>query len=132
MAATWTGWVYAWDTTGPALPGRADWPMRGVDARNTGVYRRTPVSGVSSASPATPRLRIAPNPTRGLAEFRLAGAKDGAQVEILDVIGRRLDSITLQAGSATWKADAGLPPGVYLARVAQGAGILRSRFVLLR
>ncbi|MFQ5806064.1 MAG: FG-GAP repeat domain-containing protein [Phycisphaerae bacterium] len=38
VAATWDGWVYAWDTTGAALPGRADWPMRGVNARNTGVF----------------------------------------------------------------------------------------------
>lgn len=40
VAATWDGYVYAWDTPAPSLPGRADWPMRGVDARNTGVYRR--------------------------------------------------------------------------------------------
>ena len=39
VAATWDGWVYAWDTPSPALPGRADWPMRGVDVRNTGVFR---------------------------------------------------------------------------------------------
>jgi hypothetical protein len=38
VAATWDGWVYAWDTTGQALPGRADWPMRNVNARNTGVF----------------------------------------------------------------------------------------------
>ena len=38
VAATWSGFVYAWDTPAPA--GWADWPMRGVDARNTGVYRR--------------------------------------------------------------------------------------------
>ena len=39
VAATWDGWVYAWDTPSAALPGRADWPMRGVDVRNTGVFR---------------------------------------------------------------------------------------------
>lgn len=38
VAATWDGWVYAWDTPSQALAGRADWPMRGVNARNTGVY----------------------------------------------------------------------------------------------
>ncbi len=42
VAATWDGWVYAWDTPGEVLPGRADWPMRGVDSRNTGVYRGAP------------------------------------------------------------------------------------------
>jgi hypothetical protein len=39
VAATWDGLVYAWNTTGPALPESADWPMRGIDARNTGVFR---------------------------------------------------------------------------------------------
>jgi hypothetical protein len=38
VAATWDGWVYAWDTNSEVLPGRADWPMRGVNARNTGVF----------------------------------------------------------------------------------------------
>lgn len=38
VAATWDGWVYAWDTLGPAVPGRADWPMRGLNSRNTGVF----------------------------------------------------------------------------------------------
>ena len=32
------GWVYALDTDGTARPDRADWPMRGFDARNTGVF----------------------------------------------------------------------------------------------
>lgn len=40
VAATWNGYVYAWDTPAPWLSSKADWPMRGIDARNTGVYRR--------------------------------------------------------------------------------------------
>ena len=40
VAATWDGFVYAWDTPAASLPGRADWPMRGIDARNSGVYLR--------------------------------------------------------------------------------------------
>jgi hypothetical protein len=36
VAATWDGWVYAWDTVSPVS--HADWPMRGINARNTGVY----------------------------------------------------------------------------------------------
>ncbi|MHC4826303.1 MAG: FG-GAP repeat domain-containing protein [Planctomycetota bacterium] len=42
VAATWDGWVYAWDTRGEAVPGRADWPLRGVNARNTGVFGDSP------------------------------------------------------------------------------------------
>jgi len=38
VAATWNGWVYAWDTPGKALFGRADWPLRNVNERNTGVF----------------------------------------------------------------------------------------------
>ncbi|MFH0947223.1 MAG: VCBS repeat-containing protein [Planctomycetota bacterium] len=58
VAATWDGWVYAWDTTSAVLPGRADWPMRGVNALNTGVFgddgSYEPLSGDSnSVSAAT-------------------------------------------------------------------------------
>ena len=38
VAATWDGWVYAFDTTSVVMPGRADWPMRGANVRNTGVF----------------------------------------------------------------------------------------------
>ncbi len=40
VTSTWDGYVYAWNTTGPVA--HADWPLRGVDARNTGVYRGAP------------------------------------------------------------------------------------------
>ena len=36
VAATWDGWVYAWDTT--SAMSHADWPQRGLNARNTGVF----------------------------------------------------------------------------------------------
>lgn len=42
VAATWDGLVYAWDTPSAMLPGRADWPMRAVNARNTGVFGDQP------------------------------------------------------------------------------------------
>jgi len=38
VAATWDGWVYAWDTPSTVSPDMVDWPMRGVNVRNTGVY----------------------------------------------------------------------------------------------
>ncbi len=41
VASTWDGFVYAWNTPAPVQT--ADWPMRGVDARNTGVYGGIPV-----------------------------------------------------------------------------------------
>lgn len=38
VAATWDGWIYAWDTNGHAAEKPSQWRMRGVNARNTGVY----------------------------------------------------------------------------------------------
>ncbi len=64
VSATWNGWVYAWDTAGAVLPGRADWPMRGVDARNTGIFRKSmdPASVPEWAHGNPGGLRIQPNP----------------------------------------------------------------------
>jgi hypothetical protein len=42
VTATWDGWVYAWNTPSVASSDKADWPMRGVNARNTGVYGDIP------------------------------------------------------------------------------------------
>jgi len=38
VASTWDGWVHAWDTPSKVRPGKADWALRGVNARNTGVF----------------------------------------------------------------------------------------------
>jgi len=38
VSSTWNGWVYAWDVPGPAGILQADWPLRSVNARNTGVF----------------------------------------------------------------------------------------------
>jgi hypothetical protein len=132
VSATWNGWVYAWDTNGPALPGRADWPMRGVDARNTGIYHRVDPAAVASSPRFAPRLEIAPDPAPGRAEFRLSGARDGTRIDLLDVLGRRVDTVTLSSGRALWVAGPDLPAGVYLARWQSRGSILGSRLVLLR
>ncbi len=42
VAATWDGWVYAWNTPTVVSADNADWPMRGVNARNTGVFGDRP------------------------------------------------------------------------------------------
>jgi hypothetical protein len=69
---------------------------------------------------------------RTLAELRLSGAPEGARIEVLDPIGRRVDSITLRAGRAVWQADDALPPGIYFVRAALGGAAFRGRIVLLR
>ena len=133
VSSTWNGYVYAWDTTGPVYPGRADWPMRGVDARNTGIYRRFDVAAVSSSSPSIrPHLQIVPNPAHAGAVFSLAGAQDGVTLDILDVTGRRVDSVTLLGDRAWWQAAPSLPAGVYLVRSRLAGSLPGNRFVLLR
>jgi len=73
VAATSDGWVYAWDTDTPALPGRADWPMRGVNARNTGVF-----VGSSAADTLTADTDVLPGNTGGTVNFSLAAGSDNA------------------------------------------------------
>jgi len=141
VASTWDGWVHAWDTTGPALPGRADWPMRGIDARNTGVLRHVDPTSVAAASHEPLRLLITPNPAGADPLFRLAGAQSlltrgpglaqGVRLEILDVSGRRVDSIVLREGVGSWTTRAGRSPGVYFVRGQVGSEALQGRFVLL-
>jgi hypothetical protein len=135
VASTWNGWIHAWDTTGPVGPGRADWPMRGVDARNTGIYHRLDPAAVSSTDPSiTTHVQILPNPAaRAGAMFRLPGAHDGSTLDVLDVAGRRVDSVTLQYGRAWWHAASEVPAGVYVVRVRNAVGASTgSRFVLVR
>ena len=132
VAATWDGLIYAWDTTGPAAPGHAEWPLRGVDARNTGIYRR----GVLTAAPAAPSLacplRVAPNPVRKAATFFATAGAAGMALDLFDVRGRRVDTLRLDAaGRGRWQPEPGLPAGVYLARL-RGGPPLDARVVLLR
>jgi hypothetical protein len=135
VAATWDGWVYAWDTTGEVLPGRADWPMRGVNARNTGVFIG---SGTTTAialepSPRRPGLTVQPNPVFGSSEFLFAPATTPATVEIYDPGGHLVD--VLNAGGknrVAWQPRSSHPSGVYFARL-RGEQLSSSvRFVVLR
>jgi len=129
VATTWDGWVYAWDTAGAALPGRADWPMRGIDARNTGIFGRTGTADVASGHPAPSILRIAvhPNPAPGTVAFRLP-AGHPTRVEIFDPTGRRVGLVRGGPnGALTWQPRAA---GLYYARpVGAVEGV---RFVVIR
>jgi len=133
VAATWDGYVYAWDTDGTVGSDRADWPMRGVDARNTGVFRGSGSTGIESAD--TPGLRFAPasNPARGFAEFLLPDLSS-ATLDIFDLSGHRVASLNA-AGmeSIRWHPEETIPAGVYLARLAAANGVSRmTRLILLR
>jgi len=51
VCATWDGWVYAWDTPAPAHSDMTDWPMRGINARNTGIFGSDKITGISEDYP---------------------------------------------------------------------------------
>jgi hypothetical protein len=135
VAATWDGFVYAWDTEGAVLPGRAEWPMRGVDARNTGVFGHwadpAQVAGAGTAPPL--KLRVEPNPVFARATLRMGAAANGTVLGIFDAGGRQIDALRSQGGTTlTWTPPRGTVPGIYFVR-PQGAGASEAtRFVLVR
>ncbi|MGD8394491.1 MAG: VCBS repeat-containing protein [Candidatus Eiseniibacteriota bacterium] len=136
VTATWDGWVYAWETAGEVLPGRADWPLRGVNARNTGVFGDTgTTTAVVSAGSAMrrPVVAVCANPVSASATFRCEGVTGGAVLQIYDARGRFVDRIpTGGAPRVTWRAGGGRPSGVYFARLADGGVVQQVRFVLAR
>lgn len=112
VAATWDGWVYAWDTDGQVSENNRDWPMRGVDPRNTGVYRGSSQSGVGEQSPEV-SFTVSRNPVTGTAVFRVTGNTAQPHIEIFDVTGRRRATV-----SSSWTPSADCGNGVYFARLA--------------
>lgn len=136
VAATWNGWVYAWETDGEVLPGRADWPMRGVDARNTGIFRKSqdPASVPPAGLARGGRLTVRPNPV--YAGMRLEIAEPSGMegiLEILDSNGRVLERIEAPGGTpASWRVDSGYASGVYWARLRAGEQIRTGRVLVLR
>ena len=137
VAATWDGWIYAWDTTGEVLPGRADWPMRGVNARNTGIFGDTGTMAEVETYHARvePDLRVSPNPVQDLACFSCVSSSAQVPVvlEIFDPSGRLLHSDRLTAShTVQWRPPSPLTAGVYTARAKSSAGSRTVRFVVAR
>jgi hypothetical protein len=135
VAATWDGVVYAWDTEGAALPSRAEWPMRGVDARYTGIFVPwADPTGVAGAG-TTPRLglRVEPNPVFARATLRLGDAANGTVIGIFDAAGRQIDALR-SPGSATltWTPPRGTVPGIYFALPQGATASEATRIVLMR
>jgi len=74
-----------------------------------------------------PHLVLAPNPARAGARVRfLAHGLDVNRIEVLDIAGRRVLELPLDAArEADWNpggAGASIPPGVYLARALRADG----------
>ncbi|HRY61126.1 MAG TPA: hypothetical protein P5266_02935 [Candidatus Fermentibacter sp.] len=130
-----TGYAYAWDTNGVVEAGSADWPMRGVDGRNTGVFWISDATGIGGGGPQPPEagLVVLGNPALGRAVFQLSGAC--GSLDIFDLSGRRIDSMEAGAdGLATWVPGPGVASGLYIAVpcCAGGATGTGAEFVLLR
>ncbi len=106
VAATWDGWVYAWDTTGTALPERADWPMRGIDAQNTGVFGQD-----DDATPTLTMLGDCPGPAR----FKTSGMTPFGNVAY--VYARGEGSIQIPPGNPCEGITLGLDHTTALAQV---------------
>jgi len=135
VAATCDGWVYAWDTGGEVRPGRADWPMRNVNPRNTGVFGDLGEAADVGAldAPVGFGLRVETNPVLSCAQFRLAAGGQAATIEVYDATGRRVGILPTRGRTAlTWAPPAGTAAGAYLARLRGTATSEPIRFVLLR
>jgi len=142
VASTWDGFVYAFNTQGEVLPGRADWPQRGVDAHNTGVYQS--FSPTSAAPQLLPGLSLTTLTGSGLGEahFRLVTpASMPAQVMVYNLRGHHVRDIfqgTLDAGSRvmTWNgrdsAGRNVSSGVYLIRAKVKSETLMTKVLLVR
>lgn len=135
VAATWDGWVYAWDTPAPANYELADWPMRGIDARNTGVFGGDDQATAVGELNPTPNfsLRILGNPVTARVEFLIEGSAAALSLEIFDVNGRRVDELSVDGRQRLlWHPDPTLPAGVYLARLTGGRNNETAKFVIVR
>lgn len=125
VAATWDGWVYAWDTGGSVADDNCDWPMRGVDSRNTGIYRGGSLSGTEEAAPPV-SLILNSNPVASAAHFTVTGTSSQYDIEVYDLSGRLSARV-----SSVWNPDAETANGVYIARLA-GINAAPVKFVLAR
>lgn len=92
--------------------------------------------GVTPHAPATLALAAGPNPARGALALAFALPTNApARVQLLDVAGRVVRSREVAgAGAHTLRFDdlGSLAPGVYLARVAQGALSRTTRVAIVR
>ncbi len=129
VAATWDGFVYAWDTEGVVASNNCDWPMRGVDARNTNVYRGATAAGIEE-QPQPVSLSISSNPVRNNVVFAVTGASNGC-VSIYDISGKRITELNGNSDLINWTPEQNLSNGVYFARLSGEPGN-SLKFMLIR
>src|SRR5262249_18347313 len=96
-----------------------------------------PAGASTVASPALAVRVRGPQPIAGAPEVELVlGSEAPAQVEVLDVAGRRIQSRDLAglgAGAHSLRLDAGgFTPGLYWLRLTQGGREARARMLVIR
>ncbi|WP_420456874.1 endonuclease [Rubrivirga sp.] len=89
-----------------------------------------PSSVAAEDGPAGLGLAVFPNPTAGRVVVEGAGLR-GAEVEVLDVVGRRVAWARAAADRYTVDLSAA-PPGVYVVRVTVGGAVAVRRVVVAR
>ena len=114
VAATWDGYVYAWDTPSAASPDRADWPMRGVNARNTGIY-----GDKLSSDPLAAEPRELSEATGGTVNFTLSAGQGCANRNylLLGSVSGTVPGTPLPGGMATLPLNWDLLTNTIIAQV---------------
>lgn len=150
VAVTWDGWAYAWKTQGVVAAGNADWPMRGVDARNTGIFRQgedTSSVGDGADQAGSGRfgkpaiVSVEPNPFNLAATIMLELEQSGpAAMAVHDVSGRLVRTLVngdIAAGRQSFAWDGtddrgqASPSGVYMVRLILADGSRQSAKITL-
>lgn len=126
------------------LRGEGDWQELAVSAAGRcaldfppGDFALVRLSGACdslAAGRCTLRLQVGPNPSRGVARLAVGGFAGSAQLELLDLSGRRVWSRAFAGGgsaAAEWRGErdgGGLAPaGVYFARLEDANGVVVRR-----
>ncbi|MFN8588720.1 MAG: T9SS type A sorting domain-containing protein [Candidatus Eisenbacteria bacterium] len=109
-----------------------------LGAGDFALLRLSDAGDVIAAGNGRARFVAGPNPARGRVRFTLASLARGARLEVLDLSGRRVwarDWTAGGSGMAEWhgERDGGgtVPPGVYLARLEDGFGVVARRVTWL-
>ncbi len=116
VAATWDGFVYAWDTDGEITSDNADWPMRGVDSRNTGIYRGATTGGIETSPKPVQSLFISTNPVTSNVVFTTT-VQQNSSLTIYDITGKQVIELPETSNVFNWSPTTQVPDGVYFARL---------------
>ncbi len=129
VAATHNGFVYAWDTDGVITSNNADWPMCGIDPRNTNVYYSSPTGGIED-EPQPLSLTISSNPVKGSAVFEVTGSTNST-VAIYDITGKLISEISSRNNQISWTPGSNVTSGVYFAKLS-GEPLNPLKFIVIR